>query len=1016
MKTERCRGRIASAGWQDQRGTATLTALLILGLLTIFTAATLSRVTTEALIMGNDYSNTQAFYASQASLELMSRNFNKIFDTQLRPSQNDLDRIVATTPSIPSFTFAQNILSDASTTRPIEDGPFSGLVSLRTPWQLQSVATYANGAQAQLTRTFYNHQIPIFQFGIFYNDDMELHPGPNFNFGGRVHSNGNLFMMSGSNLYFRSRVTAVGEIITDTSRMGARTGDAAWSWDGPVWVADSSGTFRQVVRGSVLKQSVPNTQATDPDMPNWTKNLTWDQDLKVFNGNLLARQPLLKLPLQIGTNDDPIEIVKRGINGESAILRDSRYCNKPGIRVSLSDTRAQLPGGVGGVRLDGNGDGQGGDSGSRGQVSPGDGTRGYMPRAMTDGYQAKRLNGHRLYTSDALGNNPRQSWIKVEIVTLNNALAPVATDVTEDFLSMGMTYKNAAGLNIGDDRSVLNMQRYEMAGPPLKVAPDHVQDSNNATPKYTSLLDPRPARIVAPVYPAPGSLAVYRYSTAGQYNYVATSVRVTSAPAMGNGIANHIANNASGHPVWWALDKSAALSEGTLEGTDATNAVTTTPKTPFEENWTDPNAPGYTYRVVPFPIEMYNPREGLYNEDLPTGDAGTPGSAAALNWWYLYSGTGVGGAMGLPSVPGVNTGTNSKVPVVGVLSVIDIDMFHLDQFLSGLGDGEFAGGLLSTAVPNNGGAGCILYVSDRRGDRDNDGEYDMEDIYGPINAPNDGVMQAGEDVNHNNVLNMDYADDLAGVFTPNANVNPNGEAARYKVGLETDVAATQDHKYFRRAVRVINAQTLRLYGTLNRGYSVASENGLYTLGNFNCGTAAVPSGITAVGTPSQPADYSGGEVPASLVADAITILSREWNDAKSFRNPFRTQQRIVDAAGETGVRAALLMGDSKSSLRVAGTPNQGGGDADLAGGVHNFPRFIENWGGNRFNYCGSLINLFNSRQHDGAHKNGSNCYSPPTRNWVFNTAFLDINRLPPGTPFFQYIQMTGFRQTVRQVQ
>ena len=98
---------------------------------------------------------------------------------------------------------------------------------------------------------------------------------------------------------------------------------------------------------------------------------------------------------------------------------------------------------------------------------------------------------------------------------------------------------------------------------------------------------------------------------------------------------------------------------------------------------------------------------------------------------------------------------------------------------------------------------------------------------------------------------------------------------------------------------------------------------------------------------------------------------------------------------------------------MVGTPNGGGGDADLAGGVHNFPRFLEAWG-TRFNYCGSLINLFNSRQHDGAHKGGA-VYSPPTRNWVFNTAFLDVNRLPPGTPFFQYIQMTGFRQTQRQI-
>ena len=41
----------------------------------------------------------------QASLELMSRNFNKVFDTQLRPSTADLTRIMNTKPDIDGFNF-----------------------------------------------------------------------------------------------------------------------------------------------------------------------------------------------------------------------------------------------------------------------------------------------------------------------------------------------------------------------------------------------------------------------------------------------------------------------------------------------------------------------------------------------------------------------------------------------------------------------------------------------------------------------------------------------------------------------------------------------------------------------------------------------------------------------------------------------------------------------------------------------------------------------------------------------
>jgi hypothetical protein len=50
---------------------------------------------------------------------------------------------------------------------------------------------------------------PIFQFMIFYDDDLEILPGPSMTLGGRVHSNANIYVGSGNTLtvnseYFRS--------------------------------------------------------------------------------------------------------------------------------------------------------------------------------------------------------------------------------------------------------------------------------------------------------------------------------------------------------------------------------------------------------------------------------------------------------------------------------------------------------------------------------------------------------------------------------------------------------------------------------------------------------------------------------------------------------------------------------------------------------------------------------------------------------------------------------------------
>src|ERR1044071_7085849 len=133
MSTEKHDNQIDREGARrGQRGTATLTAVLIMGLLAVVTAATLSRVTTESLVMGNDYSSGQAFYAAQASLQLMSRSFNKVFDVQIRPSAADITRIQNTVPAITAFTFVQTITQNGSAvSQPIDDGPFSGLVSVR---------------------------------------------------------------------------------------------------------------------------------------------------------------------------------------------------------------------------------------------------------------------------------------------------------------------------------------------------------------------------------------------------------------------------------------------------------------------------------------------------------------------------------------------------------------------------------------------------------------------------------------------------------------------------------------------------------------------------------------------------------------------------------------------------------------------------------------------------------------------------------------------------------------------
>ena len=116
------------------------------------------------------------------------------------------------------FSYAQTLVVDQarltelqttqglpSTVNPrvnIPEGPYSGLYANLMPYKMSSTATMTNTkTQIKLEREFNNYLIPLFQFGIFSNGDIEVHPGPLMTFNGRVHANGNLYALSSIKIF-----------------------------------------------------------------------------------------------------------------------------------------------------------------------------------------------------------------------------------------------------------------------------------------------------------------------------------------------------------------------------------------------------------------------------------------------------------------------------------------------------------------------------------------------------------------------------------------------------------------------------------------------------------------------------------------------------------------------------------------------------------------------------------------------------------------------------------------------
>jgi hypothetical protein len=195
---------------------------------------------------------------------------------------------------------------------------------------------------------------------------------------------------------------------------------------------------------------------------------------------------------------------------------------------------------------------------------------------------------------------------------------------------------------------------------------------------------------------------------------------------------------------------------------------------------------------------------------------------------------------------------------------------------------------------------------------------------------------------------------------------------------------------FRRALKIINGKTISL-GNCNGvvcGLTIASENPVYLQGDYN--NPGAPASCTSFTQCFPNSDATGGGVPASIVADGVTVLSDSWNDVNSFTSPYNISGR--NASTQTTYRTAIVAGKAIGFPNPAGTTTDTGSD----GGVHNFLRYIENWGSSNIWYQGSFVSFYYNHQADGTFKCcDGNVYGIP------NT---------PRTPMLRGVSTIGFTQ------
>lgn len=197
----------------------------------------------------------------------------------------------------------------------------------------------------------------------------------------------------------------------------------------------------------------------------------------------------------------------------------------------------------------------------------------------------------------------------------------------------------------------------------------------------------------------------------------------------------------------------------------------------------------------------------------------------------------------------------------------------------------------------------------------------------------------------------------------------------------TDVTNSSTH---RTGVRLLNGASLpdgSEASSPKAGLTVASENAAYVVGDYNTGgTPPVDNASNPVGADNHITSYT--VQPAAIIADAVTAVSANWT-ASNYNAASSLSAR---PPANTTINSALISGIVSSN------------GSDYSGGVENYIRLLENWSGRRLTYYGSIINLYASKQSTARWRDTGNYYNAPSRNWYFDTNFLDPTKLPPGTP------------------
>ena len=367
--------------YSSSRGFSLVAALLLMLLISALSVALMYSVNTEQKISAADQEQNIARYAAEGAEEKMIADVASMYSQKGAPLMVDIQNLggPANTPTFPGVTITNyQITADPSQANPALPATVtkiqkSGTYAFTIPIHMDVVATTSSGTQVHINRDSEIALLPVFQFGVFSDSDLSFFPGPQFDFNGRVFTNGNLFLAASTNaLSFHTKIQTardvVRKVLVNNADVSAAA-PAAQRRTANVLIPVTSGGCDTIpaptnpitgppVACQFFDQTMSSLNSGNPYVEDVTenKNPSWSATSSNFGGNIQTRWDgvtPLTLPFVGGAANNPNapppapwEIIKRPPNnGAPDLVGTSREYNLAQIRILLDDKVTDLPGG-----------------------------------------------------------------------------------------------------------------------------------------------------------------------------------------------------------------------------------------------------------------------------------------------------------------------------------------------------------------------------------------------------------------------------------------------------------------------------------------------------------------------------------------------------------------------------------------------------------------------------------------------------------------------------------------------